>query len=142
MRIKVSSVVDESVAKLLREALPPLEDRLNEWFAGKAFGAGVDQFSIFVISLDSNGELNHRFALVHEKGGRYKEPFSEASIRYISMAVPLNCEEVISLDVKAIQREVCGAVERRFSDKTVKVPRGFHVDDFMRNWKAAVWDCL
>lgn len=102
MKIRVTSVAAAEVGEKITDVTNAMEDLVGPHMAKSDYGAGVEQVSIFYISIGSDLATNLPFCQAHNKAGRYKDPFSGRMVKYVGIAVPLDFEVVQKASPEAL----------------------------------------
>ncbi len=125
MRFRVTCVTSGETGTLLGEATVRVQDWLNASLGDGNFGEDVDQYIIVAISVDDEAENNIRWSNAHNKTGKYKNPFTGESVRFISFAVLLPPSLLTSKAPAALLSYFCSAIMERLKLRPKRVPKGF-----------------
>ena len=125
MKMRVTSVTNSEVGQSINAVSVWLEDTLAPAFADKEYGAGVEQLSIFFVSVSHDFEENHPFCVMHNRQGRYKDIFSGKSVRYVSFAVPVNPDELLKKSSSERPGFLTTLLLRELSAPPYELPKSF-----------------
>jgi hypothetical protein len=133
MKIRVTSVSNKDVTDFILsiDFTVKLEDGLKPSFESKVFGSGIDQFTIVLVSVDSDPQKNKRFIDDHQKVGYYKDHLTKERVNYLSIAVPMNPEEVLKMDESTLRKEFIRTLYSRLENQGLKIPKKFDYLTFL-----------
>lgn len=104
MKLRVTSITDSEVGKLINAITTALEDRLRPLLEPKQYGGGIEQLTIFFISVDSDPLENERYCSANNRSGRYKDMLTGKSVRYLGIAIPIDPQVVLSSSRAALHK--------------------------------------
>lgn len=112
----------------MNSAAVQLEDWLNAALSDGEFGPGLDQLTLFVVSVDDEAEENDRWAEPRNRFGGVTHPTTGVRIRDLSLAVSIPPAELLALDFGQAMRTISAALQRKVLERPRRVPEGFEYE--------------
>lgn len=131
VKIRFTSICSSEVALLCRNVTVALEDKLIPLFADRTFGEGIDQFVVVVIAVDADQEENAKFERKYNSVGRYKDIRTGENVRFMSIALPFNPDEVVAMTQSDLCSSLVAALLRRLKTPNLKIPKRFDYRTFV-----------
>ncbi len=138
MNIGVTNVVSESVAEILGSMSVAFEDAIKPHFLGDDFGAGVNEFIVAIIAVDSDIEVNNRFCEKNEKVGSYKHWLSQKVVKFICISLPMDPDKIEKMTEAEVRRAFCEALIEKLKHPVVKIPKKFDYARFVEKMDTAL----
>ena len=110
-----------------------LSNHLNKFLSSFDFGDLIDQFIIFIISVDDDELVNKKFANSHNKLSKYKNPFTKETVRLLSISVEIPHTVFKNASQKNIKTIICEVIPNQIPKRPKRLPKGFDFDNFSRH---------
>lgn len=123
MKLRVSSVTDKSVGGLVNEVSIWLEDELRPKVENSDYG--IEQFSIFFISVDSDILENDKFCQMHNRFGKYKNILDGRMTEYVSIAVPADPAVLVAMSPIEIRQVLVDKLIEQLARPVRRFPKKF-----------------
>lgn len=137
MHIKLSSVAGSETIVPLNNFYVALQDALNARFSTESFGK-LDWFMVVIVAVYDEADRNKRFCDQHNKSGSFADPVTKQRESYMSVAVEIAANKVISLSETELRAELCDRIGAELSRTSVKVSKGFEFTRFVDEMKTAL----
>ena len=142
MKLRFTCVTSSDVARLIGEVGVWLEDSLAQKFDSREFGGDIEQFVVVFVAVDSDADLNERFATSHDKGGKYKDFRTGEYVKFVGIAVRLDPESLVDFGLEQAKVSLAGLVRIRLRNPMRGVPSEFRKDEFLREIDFAISQLL
>ena len=136
MKIRLTSVTSEDLARALRQVTVKLEDEFAPKFKNKYFGGDVGQFTFVIIAVGVETNENDEFYIAHNKVGKYCDPITKEKVNYISVALPFDPNELALLDNDILRGEIIKAMVGSMDRFSLKIPKEFDLKYFVKYFKS------
>lgn len=137
MKVRITSVTAPSVSAAIRAVTTALEDQLGLALEKKDYGGGVQQFSAFYVSVDSDLSQNQPYCQMHNRSGKYKDIVTGKMVGYVSLAVPVDPERVLSA-AEALPKLLQDLLIEQLEQPTYQLPKNFDRELLLADVKAAL----
>lgn len=111
-----------------------LEKKIMSTMEGESFGGEIHEFIVVTVVdnplmpiKDKDSFLNN-----YHRVGRYKHPVTKESVKYISIVLFFDRENLESLSKEAMCTVLAGALIFRLENIDLKIPRKFDYDNFFK----------
>lgn len=75
---------------MISDVTTALEDQLRPHIEPQDYGAGIQQFAVFFVSVDSDPLENERYCLANNRASRYKDLVTGEMVKFVGIAVPID----------------------------------------------------
>lgn len=140
MKIRFTSVCSPEAGALFNPVTVALEDKLIPVFADRMFGDGIDQFVVVVIAVDADRDENAKFERKHHSVGRYKDVRTGDKVRFISIALPFNPDDVVAMTESELRSSLVAALLQRLKTPDLKIPKPFDYPAFVEQLEQSLSD--
>lgn len=138
MRVRITSIVNSEVGRLISAVTTDLEDRLQPLFAPQDYGAGIEQFVVFFISVDSDPIENERYCVANNHAGKYKDILSKKMVKFVGIAVPIDPQVVLDSSSTALARHMCDLLIEELEAPAYAMPKNFDHARLLADLKTAL----
>lgn len=132
MRYRATSIAASEVGLLVGSVTVQLEDWLNAALPDGEFGPGLDQLTMFVVSVYDEAVENERWAEPRNRLGGFTDPITGKKCRNLSLAVSIAPAELLALDFEPAMRTIGAALQRKVLERPKRVPKGFEYERWAR----------
>jgi len=129
MKIRITSVTAPSVSEPIRNITTVFEARLRTALVEKDYGGGVEQFSVFYISVDSDPTENDQYCKMHNKYGKYKDILTKKMVSYVGIAIPIDPQLILKLSVEKQSQLLAESLLKQLENPSYQFPKKF---DYLR----------
>lgn len=140
MKIRFTSVSSSEAAEICRNVAVALEDELMPIFAERTFGDGIDQFVVVMIVVDPDPKENAKFERKYHSVGRYKDMRTGDKVRFISIALPFNPDDVVAMTESELRSSLVTALLQRLQSLDLKIPKQFDYPAFVEQLEQSLSD--
>ncbi len=138
MQLRVTSITASEVGELINSVTTGLEDRLHPVVESKDYGAGVDQFAVFFVSVDSDPIENERYCCANNRAGRYKDMLTGKMVRFVGIAVPVDPHVVLSSPREVLPRRLEGLLLDELESPAYAMPKKFDRQRLLADLRSAL----
>jgi hypothetical protein len=96
MRVIITGIVAPEVRAQIGSATTRLEERLGPILSILDYGGGIEQFSVFFVSVESDPFENERYCIANNRASRYKDFLTGKTVKFVGIAAPIDPEIVLA----------------------------------------------
>jgi hypothetical protein len=137
MKIKLTTISSEEAGEILGEFCIELEKALNGYCGAKEYGP-LNMFVIGIIAVDDDVQENLKFGRTSNASGTTTHPFTREKQKYFSIAVYYSPTKIVELRRQQLKVALCGAIMEELTTTSVKVPKGFELDELVGDIRIAM----
>ncbi|HYE71114.1 MAG TPA: hypothetical protein VD932_06295 [Aquabacterium sp.] len=119
------SITATEVGEQVNSVAIALEDRLRPALASKNYGGGVEQFVVFIVSVDAHPLENERYCIANNRAGRYKDMMTGRMVSFVGIAVPVNPEAVRGSSSEGLDRHLHDLLLKELGSPAYAMPKAF-----------------
>ncbi|MGA0611559.1 hypothetical protein [Caldimonas sp. KR1-144] len=138
MNIRITSIVNSEVGKLIRAVTTDMEDKLQPLFDSRHYGGGFKQFAVFFVSVDTDPIENERYCVANNHTGKYKDTVSGEMVKYVGIAVPVDPKVVLDSTGEALARLMRDSLLDELTAPAYAMPKTFDRAKLLADLKAAL----
>lgn len=138
MKIRVTSITNSEVGELINNVTTRVEDQLRPAVELEDYGGGIEQLTVFFVSVDSDPIENERYCVANNRASTYRDMFSGKTVRFVGIAVPVDPQIVLSSSKEALARLMRDLLFDELTAPAYAMPKKFDRARLLADLKTAL----
>lgn len=125
IKLRITSIAASEVGQLISNVTTVLEDRLRPHIEAQDYGADIEQFAVFFVSVDSDALENERYCVVNNRSSRYKHLLTGKMVKFVGIAVPVDPALVLQTSPEALHKILQDLLLEEMATPAYALPQKF-----------------